>query len=69
MRFFKKYIGMSCIQYINNLRLDNASKLLTTTNKTIMEISLDVGFDNLSYFNKLVKRKYNMTPKAFRLER
>ena len=69
MRFFKKYIGMSCIQYINNLRLDNASKLLTTTNKTIMEISLDVGFDNLSYFNKLFKRKYNMTPKAFRLER
>ena len=69
MRFFKKYIGMSCIQYINNLRLDNASKLLTTTNKTIMEISLDVGFENLSYFNKLFKRKYNMTPKAFRLER
>lgn len=32
-----------------------------------MDISLEVGFDNLSYFNKLFKRKYNLTPKEFRI--
>lgn len=66
MRFFKKHIGLTCIQYINNLRLEKSSILLTSTNNTIMDISLEVGFDNLSYFNKLFKRKYNLTPKEFR---
>ena len=67
MRFFKKHIGLTCIQYINNYRLEKASILLTTSNNAIMDISLEVGFDNLSYFNKLFKRKYNLTPKEFRL--
>lgn len=66
MRFFKKHIGLTCIQYINNLRLEKSSLLLTSTNNAIMDISLEVGFDNLSYFNKLFKRKYNLTPKKFR---
>ena len=67
MRFFKKHIGLTCIQYINNYRLEKASILLTTSNNAIMDISLEVGFDNLSYFKKLFKRKYNLTPKEFRL--
>ncbi len=67
MRFFKKHIGLTCIQYINNLRLEKSSILLTSTNNSIMDISLEVGFDNLSYFNKLFKRKYNLTPKEFRI--
>ncbi|MDU2489533.1 MAG: AraC family transcriptional regulator [Clostridium celatum] len=66
MRFFKKHIGLTCVQYINNLRLEKSSILLTSTNNAIMDISLEVGFDNLSYFNKLFKRKYNLTPKEFR---
>lgn len=66
MRFFKKHIGLTCIQYINNLRLEKSSVLLTSTNTSIMDIALEVGFDNLSYFNKLFKRKYNLTPKQFR---
>ena len=56
MRFFKKHIGLTCIQYINNYRLEKASILLTTSNNAIMDISLEVGFDNLSYFNKLFKK-------------
>ena len=66
MIFFKKHIGMTCIQYINNYRLEKASLLLNSTSKPIMDISLEVGFDNLSYFNKLFKNKYNLTPKEFR---
>lgn len=66
MKFFKKYIGMTCIEYINNYRLEEASKLLNITAKSIMDISLEVGFNSVSYFNKLFKLKYNLTPKKFR---
>ena len=66
MRFFKKYIGMTCIEYINNYRLETASSLLNNTDKPILDISLEVGFNNESYFNKLFKKKYSITPKEFR---
>ena len=66
MRFFKKYIGMTCIEYINTYRLEMASKLLDTTTSSIMDISFEVGFNNVSYFNKLFKSKYKLTPREFR---
>ncbi len=66
MRFFKKYIGMTCIEYINNYRLEVASKLLDTTDKSIMDVSFEVGFNNVSYFNKLFKTKFKLTPREFR---
>ncbi|WP_224034185.1 helix-turn-helix transcriptional regulator [Clostridium gelidum] len=50
MRFFKKYIGMTCIGYINTYRLQIASKFLDTTDKSIMDISFEVGFNNLFRF-------------------
>ena len=66
MRFFKKYVGTSCLQYINNYRLEKAAELLKSTSFSITEISFECGFNNLSYFNKLFKRKYNLTPREFR---
>ena len=68
MRFFKKHMGLTCIQYINNYRLEKAALLLNSTSNSIMDISLEVGFENLSYFNKLFKKKYNITPKEFRFK-
>lgn len=66
MKFFKKHIGITTIEYINNYRLEMAANKLTSTNNSIMEISMDVGFSSVSYFNKLFKNKYNLTPKEFR---
>lgn len=66
MRFFKKHIGMTCIEYINTYRLEVASKLLDTTDQSIMDIAFEVGFNNVSYFNKIFKNKYKLTPKEFR---
>lgn len=66
MKFFKKHIGMTCIEYINIVRLEQASHLLTTTDMSIMEISLDTGFNSVSYFNKLFKKHFNVTPKEYR---
>lgn len=69
MRFFKKYIGMTCIEYINNCRLELASELLSSTDKAILDISFEVGYNNVSYFNKVFKNKYNLTPKQFRIQK
>ena len=66
MRFFKKYTGMTCTSYINLYRLETAASLLTTTCKPIMEIAFEVGFNNVSYFNKLFIEKFKVTPKKFR---
>lgn len=66
MKFFKKHIGITCIEYINLFRLEQAANMLVNTDKSIMNISLEVGFNNVSYFNKLFKNTYNLTPKNFR---
>lgn len=66
MRFFKKYMGTTCIEYINDYRLNVATNLLLTTGMQITEISSRIGISNLSYFNRIFKKKYNMTPKEYR---
>ena len=62
---FKKHMNMTCIQYINNIRLEKAVALFEHGNTSILEVSLSVGFHNLSYFYRAFKAKYHMTPLAF----
>lgn len=66
MRFFKKYLGMTCIEYINDYRLNVAANLLLTTSCQITEVASRVGISNLSYFNRIFKKKFAMTPKEYR---
>lgn len=65
MRFFKKYMNMTCIEYINNMRLEKAVELFEKGNTSILDVSLSVGFHNLSYFHRAFKKKYHMTPLSF----
>lgn len=65
MRFFKKHIGMTCVEYINNLRLEKSVELFKQRNDSILEVSLSVGFHNPSYFHRAFKKKYHMTPRSF----
>ena len=65
MRFFKKYVGMSCLDYIKNLRLEKAAELLEQGASSTLDVSLSVGFRNLSYFHREFKKKYGVTPKKF----
>ena len=48
------------------LRLNLAAELLRITDATVLDIAGRVGFDNLSYFNRLFKRRYGMTPREYR---
>jgi len=65
MRFFKKHMSMTCVEYINNLRLEKSVELFEKGNFSILEVSLSVGFHNLSYFHRAFKKKYHMTPRSF----
>lgn len=66
MKFFKANMGMGFTEYLNDYRLTIASRLLTTSSASILEIAGQTGFDNLSYFNRLFKRKFHDTPSHFR---
>lgn len=63
---FKRYTGLSPIQYHSTLRLKQATHLLTNTDMSIKEISFDLGFCSVFYFSKLFKEKTGMTPGEFR---
>lgn len=65
MRFFKKHMNMTCVEYVNNVRLEKAVELFEQGNTSILEVSLSVGFHNLSYFHRAFKKKYGMTPRSF----
>lgn len=67
MRFFKETFGVSFITYLNDYRLSMAARLLLSTEENILDISQEVGFDNLSHFNRQFKKKYDKTPKEYRL--
>ncbi|WP_081828520.1 AraC family transcriptional regulator [Pseudobutyrivibrio ruminis] len=66
MRFFKEAFGVSFITYLNDYRLSMASRLLLESEETILTISQQVGFENLSHFNRQFKRKYNKTPREYK---
>ena len=53
------------VEYLNNLRLEKAVELFEQGNTSILEVSLATGFHNLSYFHKVFKRKFHMTPREF----
>lgn len=65
-RFMKKRTGKNYIEYLNDLRLGIASRYLIDTTKTIAEISYECGFNNLSNFNRIFKKRKGSTPKEFR---
>ena len=66
MKFFKSHMGMGFIEYLNDYRLTIAARLLSTSDDSILQIASAVGFDNLSYFNRLFKRKFHDTPGHYR---
>lgn len=63
---FREYLGMSPTQYINELRISYAENLLLNTGMEIVDISLEIGLENVSYFYDLFKRRHNLTPHRYR---
>lgn len=66
MKFFKTTIGVPFTAYLNDYRLTMASRLLLSSEDSILTIAADTGFENLSYFNRVFKQRFGMTPREFR---
>ncbi len=69
MKFFKEMMGMGFIAYLNEYRLEAASRILLTSQGTILDAAMQSGFENLSYFTRSFKKKYGMTPGQYRKQR
>lgn len=65
-KMFKKYTGVSPGQYHLQLRVMRAKELLVASNKSIKEISLELGFQTIHYFSLIFKKKVGINPSEFR---
>lgn len=64
-RYFKSRTNKTCSQFINEIRILNACKLLTSSDNTIGQISYEVGYNNLSHFNRQFKLITGLTAKTY----
>lgn len=62
----KSTTGKTPLEYAQNIFLQEAKLLLTYTNQTVAEVAYSLNFNDPSYFNKVFKKHFNMTPLAFR---
>lgn len=67
-RFFKRSTGKTFVRYINELRVGQASKLLIESELSVAEICYQVGFNNVSNFNRRFRELQRMSPKEYRRE-
>lgn len=64
--FFKMHTGRTLSDYIIDIKLGKATRLLVDSNRNIAEICYECGFNNLSNFNRIFKSKRGYTPREFR---
>lgn len=67
-RRFKKHLGKTPNQFINEVRLENARRLLIETNIAVATIANNTGFADHSYFSRQFQKLFSQTPSAFREE-
>jgi AraC-like DNA-binding protein len=65
-RFIKQRTGRNFVDSLNDIRLGHATRMLVDTTQSIAEISMNCGFNNLSNFNRIFKKKKGGTPREFR---
>ena len=65
-RFFKQRTGNTFVDSLTEIRLGHASRMLIDTTQSIAEVAYHCGFNNISNFNRIFKRKKSCTPKQFR---
>ena len=65
-KLFKLYTGMTYTEYVRKLRFEKACLLLTTTKMSILDIALELGYDDYYHFSKQFKRTYSISPTNYR---
>lgn len=65
-RLFKSEMGTTIFEYLNKIKVDYACNLLMDEDLSIVDVSFDSGFNNLSHFNKQFKKQTKLTPSEYR---
>lgn len=65
---FRSEVGMNMREYINQLRIGEAKRLLLSTNAYISKIATTVGFDSISYFSTVFRKQCGMSPEEWKNE-
>ena len=65
--YFKKAIGINFHEYLQRVRIGYACMQLKSTGKSVLEISTESGFKNVTYFNRVFKKLMGCTPNEYRL--
>ena len=65
-RFFKMNMGITIFEYLNKIKTEFACKLLMDPDLSIIEVSFDSGFNNISHFNKQFKKITGVSPSEYR---
>lgn len=64
--FFSQTMNCTVSEYLIRLRLKNACTLLATTQNNVLSIALESGFENISYFNRVFKKNFGVSPNQYR---
>lgn len=65
-RFLKKRTSKTFVEYLNGVRLGYATRMLIDTTKSVNEICFECGFNNISNFNRIFRKRKGCTPSEFR---
>jgi AraC-like DNA-binding protein len=65
-RMFSREVGVPPFEYINRVRVRHACSLLRSTQRSITEIAFEVGYNNVSFFNRYFRRIMQRTPREYR---
>ncbi|MEM9150322.1 MAG: AraC family transcriptional regulator [Cyanobacteria bacterium P01_F01_bin.3] len=65
-RRFKAATGSTLIEYLQNLRIEEAKHQLESSDRSVEKICYDVGYEDISFFRRLFKRRTGITPSQYR---
>ena len=65
-RQFKQHAGRTFSEFVNRLRLQAACRALLESDRGVLEISLECGFNQISFFNRLFRREFGCSPRDYR---
>ena len=65
-RLFRQELNISVMSYLNSVKLHKASELLLKTNNSIIDVSIECGFNSAQYFSRVFKNLIGCTPHEYR---
>lgn len=65
-KLFKEQTGLSFHEYLTDIRLRKAAKLLISSETRIIDVAMQCGFNNVTYFNRIFRKCYQVSPGEYR---